>query len=164
MIAAPSVTVFDPRLSVLWADMLKGDKAYHPHHLEELLRDGLGNPLKRTVRDLEGRIRDHVHGLGIGIDPMPSFNLGPGPRARTFLIGYAYGNPPIQWTLTAELVAADGTVYPLQRLSCGGGSPPGSSYCEYSIASLSSGVTNYALRLKLNPKGRPLAEIRFPEQ
>ena len=158
--SAPSVTVLDPRLRILLVQMRKGSDTYYlPKRGNVLGSEGQG-----VGSSVEGKLRDEIRRLGINIESMPAFQPGTGPNGRAFLIGYAFPIPPTSSVhLVAELVAEDGAVYPLGRKAGGGGGPPERSWNLWTLDSLPSGVTNYALRLKLETNGIPLAEVRFPE-
>jgi hypothetical protein len=159
-IPAPSVTVFDPRLRVLLVQMRKGSNTYYlPKRGNVLGSEGQG-----MGSSVEGNFRDEIRRLGINIESMPAFRPGTGPGGRAFLVGYAFPSPPTSSVhLAAELVAEDGAAYPLASKAGGGGGPPERSWNLWALDSLPPGVSNYALRLKLETNGAPLAEIKFPE-
>jgi hypothetical protein len=156
---APRVAIFDPRLSVLWAQMRKGSNTYY-------LPAG-GNVLGSEGRfgsTLEGKVRGEIRKLGMNIDTLPAFRPGTGTGGRAFLVGYAFPVPPTSSVhLVAELVAEDGALYPLRSAAGGGGGPPERSWNLWTLDSLPSVVTNYALRLKAETNGTPIAEIKFAE-
>lgn len=157
--AMPAQTkILDPRLNVLWAQVLKGSNAYFlPAHGNVLGSQGLGS-------GIEGNLRQELHQLGLPVDTLPAVTPAKSPNARTFLICYAFPDPPTSsMHLTAELVIPDGTPLPLRNMGGGGGGPPERSWDLWTLDSLPSAVTTYALRLKLQTNSAPLAEIRFPE-
>ena len=156
---AAKVAIFDARLSVLWAQMRKGSNTYYLPAGGNVFasEDGLGNPL-------EGEIRGEIRKLGINIDTLPAFRPGNGTGGRAFLVAYAFPVPPTSsMHLVAELVAEDGALYPLRSAAGGGGGPPERSWNLWTLDSLPSVVTNYALRLKAETNGTPVAEIKFAE-
>jgi len=156
---APKVTIFDARLSVLWAQMRKGSNTYY------LPADGnvLGSE-GRFGSTLEGKVRGEIRKLGINIDTLPAFRPGTGSGGRAFLVGYAFPVPPTSSVhLVAELLAENGTLYPLQNPASGGGGSPERSWDLWTLDSLPSVVTNYTLRLKAETNGAPVAEIQFAE-
>jgi len=155
----PKVAIFDPRLSILWAQMLKGSNTYYLPAGGNVLASGgrLGN-------SLEGKVRVEIRGLGINFDTLPAFRPGNGTRGRAFLIGYAFPVPPTSSVhLVAELAAEDGALYPLRSTAGGGGGPPERSWNLWTLDSLPSIVTDYALRLKAETNGTPVAEVKFAE-
>jgi hypothetical protein len=158
--SAPSVRVLDPRLRFLLVQIRMGSETYYlPKHGGVLGSAGQG-----LGSSLEGKLRDKIRSFGVNVESMPSFRPGTGPSGRAFLLGYAFPDPPNSSVhLAAELVAEGGAVYPLESKAGGGGGPPERSWNLYTLGSLPSSVSNYALRLKLGTNGLPLAEIRFPE-
>jgi hypothetical protein len=126
---------------------------YLPSDVNVLVSEG------RLGSTLEGKARWAIRQLGIKIDTLPAFRPGNGTGGRAFLVGYAFPDP---MHLVAELVAEDGTLYPLQRAG-GGGGPTEMSWNLWTLDSLPPVVTNYALRLKAETNGTPLAEIKFAE-
>ena len=151
-------TIFDTRLRILWAQMLKGSNTYYLPAVGDVLGSGgLGS-------SLEAQIRQGISRLRVGVDPLPAVTPGKGPDGRAFLICYAFPDPPTSsMHLDAELVGQDGTLFPLRSATRGGGGPPERSWDLWILDSLPSVVTNYALRLKLQTNGTPVAEIRFAE-
>ena len=158
--SAPSVRVLDPRLRILLVQMRTGSGTYYlPKHGGVLGSAGQG-----LGSSVEGKLRDVIRSFGVNVERMHSFRPGTGPGGRAFLVGYAFPDPPNSSVhLDAELVAEGGAVYPLESKAGGGGGPPERSWNLYTLGSLPSGVSNYALRLKLGTNGLPLAEIRFSE-
>jgi hypothetical protein len=155
----PKTTIFDSRLNILSVQMRKGSNTYYlPAGGNVLASEGL---LGST---LEGKARWKIRQLGIKIDTLPAFRPGNGIGGRAFLVAYAFPVPPTSSVhLVAELVAEDGTLYPLQSPAGGGGGPPERSWNLWTLDSLPPVVTNYALRLKAETNGTPLAEIKFAE-
>lgn len=156
---APTVSIFDARLHFLWAQMLKGSNTYYlPRGGNVFASEGhLGNPL-------EGKIRGAIRKLGLNIDTLPAFKPGKGSGGRAFLVAYAFPVPPTSSVhLVAELVAADGALFPLRSAAGGGGGPPERSWNLWTLDSLPSAVTNYALRLKDETNGTTVAQIKFSE-
>jgi hypothetical protein len=137
--------------------MLKGTNTYYlPAGGNVLGAEGLGSRL-------EGKVRQKISSLGLGIDTLPAFTPGKGPGGRAFLISYAFPDPPTSSVhLAAELVAQDGAQYPLRSIAAGGGGPPERSWDLWTVDSPSV-VTNYTLRLKLGTNGSRVAEIKFAE-
>jgi hypothetical protein len=158
--APPNATIFGPRLSILWAQMLKGSNTYYLPAGANVLGSGSGGLGSR----LEGKLRQEIRKLGVGIDTLPAFRPGKGPGGRAFLICYTFPVPPTSSVhLDAELVARNGALFPLRNAAGGGGPPPERCWDLWTLDSLPSVVTNYALRLKLQTNGTPVAEIRFAE-
>ena len=158
-LTAPKVAIFDARLSILWAQMRKGSNTYYlPAGGNVLASEG------RLGSILEGKIRGEIRKLGINIDTLPAFRPGNGTGGRAFLVAYAFPVPPTSSVhLVAELLAEDGTLYPLRSAAGGGGGPPERSWNLWTLDSLPLVVTNYALRLKAETNGTPVAEIKFAE-
>jgi hypothetical protein len=149
----PQATIFDPRLTILSAQMLKGSNTYYlPAGGNVLGSGGLGS-------SLEAKLRQEIYRLGVGIDTLPAFTPGKGPGGRAFLICYTFP-PTASVHLDAELVTRNGTLFPLRSAAGGRGGPPERAWDLWTLDSLPSVVTNYALRLKLHT-GTPVAEISF---
>jgi hypothetical protein len=156
---ALKVVIFDSRLNIFWAQMRQGSNTYYlPAGGNVLASEG------RLGSTLEGKARWELRKLGIPIATLPAFRPGNGTGGRAFLVGYAFPVPPTSSVhLVAELVAEDGTLYPLRSAAGGGGGPPERSWNLWTLDSLPPVVTNYALRLKAETNGTPVAEIKFAD-
>jgi hypothetical protein len=160
LLSAPTTTIFDSRLNILWTQMRKGSNTYYlPSGGNVLASEGhLGNVL-------EGKVRWGIRQLGINVETLPAFRPGNGPGGRAFLVGYAFPVPPTSSVhLVAELVAGDGTHYPLRSAAGGGGGPPERSWNLWTIDALPPVVSHYALQLKEETNRPTLAEIKFAEE
>jgi hypothetical protein len=155
----PKVTIFDPRLKILWARAMNGTNTYYlPASLNVLGSEGLGSRI-------EGELRQKISRLGVRIETLPAFTPGKDPSGRAFLLSYAFPDPPTSSVhLVAELLDQSGTRYPLRSVAGGGGGPPERSWDLWSLDSLPSAVRSYTVRLALQTNGAPVAEMRFPDQ
>ncbi len=155
--ALPVVKVLDPRLRILWAQMLKGSRTYY------LPKDAYSCEGRLGSR-LEGDLRRQIDRMGVSIHTLSAFKPGNGTNGRAFFVGYTLPLPSASSEhLIAELVAGDGTVYPLRSAAGGGGGPPEKSWNLWILDSMASRVTNYALRLKTQTNGPVAGEIQFAE-
>ena len=153
----PAVTVLDPRLGILWVQTRKGSGTYY------LPKDVYGCAGRLGSR-LEGQLRQQAWRMGVNIRTLPAFRAGNGTNGRAFFVGYTLSLPPKSSEhLMAELVAGDGTVYPLRSAAGGGGGPPERSWNLWLLDSMPSYVTNYALHLKTQTNGPLAGEIQFAD-
>jgi hypothetical protein len=154
---APKVAILDPRLKILSAQMLSGNKRYYmPHDGNMFVGDEV-----RWASSLEGEVRSAVHRMGLNVDTLTPLRPGKGLGGRAFCIYYAFPESATSSLhLVAELVAQDGTLYPLRSVAGARGSSP-ESWNVWTLDSAQSVGTNYALRLKTETDGTPVAELKF---
>ena len=157
--APPRVTIFDPRLKILWARAVKGTNTYYlPARGNVLGGEGLGSRV-------EGELRREISRLGVRIETLPAFTPGTNSSGRAFLVSYAFPDPPTSSVhLVAALVDQKGTQYLLRSVAGGGGGPPERSWDLWTLDCLPLAVRGYTLRLTLQTNGPPVAEMKFPDE
>ncbi len=153
----PKLAILDPQLSILSAQLLRGDKThYFPHDGNLLVENHV-----RWAGSLEGRARAAVQKIGVGIDTLTALQHGKGLGGRLLSVYYAFpASPTSSVSLVAEFVAEDGKQYPLRSVGGASGNSP-KRWGVWTLDSSPSVGTNYAFRLKTEAGGAPVAEITF---
>ena len=149
-----AVTILDKRLQIFSAETVAGTNTYY------LSDDGshIGN-------QLGGKIISKLHAWGVPVYVPPYFAPGKRSNSRAFLVCYYFPLPNVPSAhLDAELVAADGTIFPMQTPGGGGGGPPQKYWNGWMLESPPSNIESCVLRLKLQTNGTPVGEIRLGQK
>jgi hypothetical protein len=157
---APKVTILDKRLQIFSVETVAGTNTCY------LSDDGshIGN-------QLGGRIASKLHAWGVPVYVPPYFAPGKRSDSRAFIICYYFPLPPMPSAhLDAELVAADGTIFPMHTPGGGGyggppgGGPPRKYWNGWMLESPPPNIESCVVRLKLQTNGMPVGEIRFGQR